>query len=513
MHWFVLFSLLVSTGCQLFTPATPTPQPTLSGEATFEPPLPTQAVTPFPVGTLRPTPEPPAPEDVLSCVSSEDLNPSADGLGDPYYPKLGNGGYDVRHYDLEIGVDLQSNRLDASATLEATANQALRSFTLDFLGYAIEQIVVDGQPAEYTRQGSELTVTPASALQSGQAFTVAVEYSGEPTNVQEQGMRLGWNRYANGVYVASEPSGSSTWYPSNDHPCDKATYRFAITVPEPYMVAANGTLTGMRDNGSTTTYTWEENYPMASYLVTVNIARFVRQEQPGPDGVLVRNYFDQVIADEVDQVFRRQPEMIAFYNSIYGPYPFDAYGVVVVQASFGFALETQTLSLFSSTGLSRQDRENEQVVAHELAHQWFGNSVSLTSWKDIWLNEGFATYSQWLWLEHDRGPGALDEQADGWYESLARSEHPPAGDPSNRDLFNMSVYFRGALTLHALRLRMGDDAFFGLMRSYADRYRYGNATTEDFIALAEEKSGENLESFFQRWLYEEKMPPQAEISR
>lgn len=512
--WILLVSILVATGCQLFTPSAETPTPFSPTAATTSAPgEPTWASTAAPRNTPRPTTPPPDAQEIASCVPEDDLNPSPEGFGDPYFSRLGNGGYDVLHYTLEIDVDMQRNLLRSTAMVDARASEALREFNLDFRGFDIEQVSVDGQPAQYNRSGVELTVIPEAPIEPGQEFTVAVEYEGTPQNSVEQGMRLGWNRYENGIYVASEPSGASSWYPVNDHPCDKASYTFQITVPEPYMVAANGVLTATLDNGDTTTYTWEETHPMASYLATVNIARFVYQEQPGPDGMIVRNYFDQAIAEQVEPVFSRQPEMIAFFNSIYGPYPFDEYGVVVVDASFGFALETQTLSLFSSRGLSRADRENEQVVAHELAHQWFGNSVTLDNWKDIWLNEGFATYSQWLWLEHDRGRAAMESQIDGWYETLARNDHPPAGDPSNRDLFSMSVYFRGGLTLHALRLRLGDDVFFDILRAYADQYAYGNASTDDFIALAEELSGQNLDDFFQAWLYEEEMPPRSEVER
>ncbi len=520
--WVVILALfLAGTGCQLFTNA-PTPgsatatpaQATQAGSATRAP-LPTVDTTPqptIPVDDLRPTPQLPPEDQVRSCDPRSTLNPNLQGLGDEYFPRLGNGGYEVQHYTIEIAAGMSDPGLQATTTLDARALDELARFSLDFNGFRIGSLQVDGQPAQYEQDNGELLVTPAQPLAAGQSFQVAVEYSGEPRNPLEQGMKLGWNRYANGVYVASEPSGASSWYPVNDHPCDKATYRFVITVPEPYVVAANGTLVDTRDNGDTTTYTWEENYPMASYLATVNIARFERQEMAAQNGVLVRNYFDPGISRETRSIFARQPQMIDFFSSLYGPYPFDAYGVVVVDAQFGFALETQTLSLFSSGGLGRPDRDAEQVVAHEMAHQWFGNSVSLTEWQDIWLNEGFATYSQWLWLEHDRGRAVMERQMLGWYDTLERNDHPVPGDPTNRDLFNMSVYFRGGLTLHALRLRLGDDVFFALLRDYATRFQYGNATTMDFIQLAEEHSGQQLGDFFQRWLYQEELPPRSEVT-
>ncbi len=516
-HWVVLAAWVLSLGCQLFTPGTPTPAaptealPDSSATRTAAPSgLPT--ATRPPLGTLAPTPQPPPVSDIQSCRPEEDLDPDEDGLGDPYFPGLGAGGLNVTDYDIQIDFDLEQNNFDAVALITAVATQDLDRFNLDFLGFDINDLTINDQPAEFARQASELTVTPEQTIPAGETFTVRVAYAGTPRNVQAQGMSLGWNRYDNGFYVASEPSGASAWYPVNDHPCDKAAYTFRITVPEPYMVAANGTLVSQEDLGDRVTYTWEEKYPMASYLATVNVAEFEYQEQTNADGVLVRNYFDQAIAESVEPNFRKQPEMIEFFSDLYGPYPFDAYGVVVVEGNFGFALETQTLSLFSSAGLSRLDRDNELVVAHELAHQWFGNSVTLNNWKDIWLNEGFATYSQWLWLEHTSGKAPFERQVSEWYDNLKNSPHPPPGDPSNRDLFNYSVYFRGALTLHALRLYLGDSTFFSLLRAYAGRYRYGNVETKDFIALAEEVSGLELDDFFDAWLYAKEIPPKSEIT-
>jgi aminopeptidase N len=201
--------------------------------------------------------------------------------------------------------------------------------------------------------------------------------------------------------------------------------------------------------------------------------------------------------------------MIAFFSETFGPYPFEAYGVVVADASLPFALETQTLTLFSRAWLEPGGGMDE-LISHELSHQWFGDSVSVARWGDIWLNEGFATYASWLWFEHRDGPQALDVIVSETYRLLEQLSTdgglPPPGDPPAYDLFNISVYDWGAMTLHALRLQVGDEAFFRILRTYYDRYQYGNATTEDFVTVAEEISGQALSAFFERWLYGDTVP-------
>lgn len=451
---------------------------------------------------------------VVGVAEAQGPQAGADGLGDPYYPELGNGGYDALHYSIDLDVDVEGELLSGTTTIQAEATQDLASFNLDFIGFEIEAVTVDGAPAEYGRLGGELTITPGEPLPAGQDFTVAVTYAGRPQPFEPEAIaiRMGWNFFEGGAYVASEPSGAATWYPVNDHPLDKATYSFRITVPGRYAAVANGLLVESIREAEGTTYVWEASDPTASYLVTVNVGEFVLQQQRGPGGLPIRNYFPPDLAGEAAYDFGRTGEMIALYNEAFGPYPFEAYGVVVVDTRLGFALETQTLSLFGRNAVSG-DRRSEGVVAHELAHQWFGNSVSLARWSDIWLNEGFATYATGLWIEHLHGRGALDDWMRGMYNQLLPMEPllKPPGRPSPDDLFSASVYYRGALALHALRLRVGDEAFFDILRTYYARYRDGNATTEDFIAVAEAVSGEELGAFFQGWLYQQEMPPIPEL--
>lgn len=488
---------IIIFGCRLFSPETlPIPRnndPESAVTTTVKP----TAATSIPAPVVASSP---------SCFPSMDLNPDQDGLGDPYYPRLGNGGYDVQHYTLELSVDSDNHVLDGRAEIAAVAMQRLEVFNLDLTGLNVAGVQVNGDPAQHRHVRSELEITPMAALPEGEAFTAVVEYSGIPNPIDGGvGFLLGWNRYDGGSYVASEPAGASTWYPVNDHPCDKASYTFRVTVPEPLMAAANGLLVEEIDNGITRTFVWEMDDPMASYLATVNIDEFEVDEQTGPEGLPIRNYYVVDAADDARVDFARTGEMIEFFSERFGPYPFDAYGVVVVGEELGFALETQTLSLFGRDAVNGQGGA-EQVAAHELAHQWFGNSISLETWQDIWLNEGFATYAQWLWLEETEGREVLDRQVKLWHERLTQMGSNAPGDPGTRDLFGMSVYFRGALTLHALRLKVGEEAFNRILRTYVEEYQGGNAGTEEFTSLAEIVSGQDLEDFFQSWLYEQRTP-------
>jgi aminopeptidase N len=444
-----------------------------------------------------------------SAARAEDPKVGASGIGDPLFPRLGNGGYDVKHYTLDLSANMDDGTVSATATIAAQATDDLSSFNLDLEGLEVSRIIVNGTPADYSRDDHELTVKPARSLQKGQDFTTEIAYHGEPG--------AGWRKYDKGVFVASEPDGAAGWFPVNDHPLDKATYTFRITVPKPFVAAANGLLKDTVDQGSTRTYLWEESKPMASYLATVNVSTFKVQTDTGPGGLPIRNYFPADIKPEEIQQYTRTSQMIEFFSSIYGPYPFEAYGVAVADTSLGFALETQTLSLFGRKSTSRRSPQipSEEVVAHELAHQWYGDSVSLKHWQDIWLNEGFATYSQFLWAEHIEGQQGIDSRIRNIYEASVvteRSTKGTTGRPTADGLFDTElIYLRGALTLHALRLQVGDDAFFRILRTYADRFRYGNAETSDFIAVAEEISKQDLKVLFNSWLYETKLPDIPEM--
>ena len=431
-----------------------------------------------------------------------------DSLDDPYFPQLGNGGYDVAHYNIDLAVDVERNVVSGTTTIAARAVENLPAFNLDWEGPEPAGVVVDGVPAQTSTRNGELVVTPAATITASTIFTTTVAYRGTPDLVGPPDVFTGgWTHYEDGIYVTSEPFGASGWFPANDHPRDKATYTFRITVPEPWIVAANGLLIETIDQGTTTTFVWETTRPMASYLATVNIGDFVITEETGPGDLPVRNYFPRSIAQSAEPVFAPTVEMIGYFEQLFGPYPFEAYGVVVPDQELGFALETQTLSVFGRDIATAPPERVEGIVAHELAHQWFGNSVSVYNWEDIWLSEGFATLGEWLWWEHRGGKEAADEAIRATYAYFLRRSIPPPGRPPATDLFNQGVYGRGGLTLAALRLEVGDERFFQILRTYGERFRYGNASTADFVAVAEEVGGAELDAFFQGWLYEPELPP------
>jgi len=471
-----------------------------------------------PVGTLEPAGTTAAPPDPSTTYPPSDAagttappatgpGPLASGLGDPYFPGLGNSGYDVDHYLIDLTVDPEANHISGTTTVEATATATGDSFTLDFIGLSIESVTVDGEPASYLREGpegGELRID--EVLVAGEAFSVAVTYSGTPITgvTPEVGFPSGWFTNAEGTFVAAEPAAAHTWFPGNDHPTDKAAYTFRVTVPDGMTAVANGAITGITEGAGVKTFTWEMTDPMATYLATIVIAPLQRIEHPPVDGIVLRDYVPPGMVEDIPDSFTKTGEMIEVFSGLFGPYPFDRYGHVVL-SGFPGALETQTMTLFGQAWIDSPF--TEFVVAHELAHQWFGDSVSPATWRDIWLNEGFATYAELLWVEHLYGQVAMQADAASRYDDLERTPHALAGDPRPDSLFGISVYQRGGLTLHALRAEVGDDVFFEILRTWTGRFEFATAGTEDFISLSEELSGSDLGSLFDAWLFSAELPP------
>jgi len=448
-----------------------------------------------------------------SEIPTIQAEPGAPGIGDSLYPQFGNGGYDVQHYTLDLTVkDIATSDLEGHTTIEARATQNLNSFNLDFIGFKITNIIVNGQPAKFRRSGQELTITPPKPLNENESFMAEIQYQGSPGKMESIALPLqtGWIKFDNGSFVLSEPDGAASFYPVNDHPLDKASYTFRVTVPKPFEVAANGLQTETIDRGEMTTFVFEERDPMASYLATVDIGEFDVETSQAANGIPIRNYYPTSVTEDVRKLFERQADMLVYFSDIFGEYPFETYGALVVDKKFGAALENQTMSIFSIEMVDpKKSDETQQVIAHELAHQWFGDSVSLADWRDIWLNESFATYAQGLWIEHTQGRVALQAWIRKLYAFVLenRKTMSPPGEPSADDLFNGGVYYWGALGLHALRLEVGDEQFFRILKTYYHRFKGRNARTSDFIAVAEEISGKDLTAFFNSWLYSDTLAP------
>jgi aminopeptidase N len=440
----------------------------------------------------------------------------AAGAGDPYFPLQGNGGYDVAHYDLVLdtgpATGPATGRLDGTATITATAMQPLRTFDLDLRrNLTVSAVTVDGRPASFAQPpslGQELVVTPAVPLRAGTGFTVVVRYSGVPTAVTDpDGSIEGWVSTPDGAFVVNEPQGSPGWYPCNDTPDDKATYDFHVTVPAGVTAVANGELAGPpRTGAGRTTFDWHLAQPVSTYLSFATTGKFQVSTGRTPGGIPYYTAVDPALAADSRKPLAQLPAIVDFFGTVFGTYPFSSAGALVDDApEVGYALETATRPSFDSA-------PDELTVAHELAHQWFGDSVTLARWRDIWLNEGFAEWASWFWSEHT-GQTSAQQFFEKYYSTPASETdfwNPPPGNPGDAaDIFDDSIYERGAMTLQALRVKLGDDAaFLGLLHDWQTSHRYGNARVEDFVAFTEARFPQvpGLDRFFRVWLYDAGKP-------
>ena len=429
-------------------------------------------------------------------VNAPDTDPGTLDPADPYFPKLGNSGYDVEHYDIAIDSGFPLPGLVGDTRLRATATRKLSAFNLDLRGLEVHSVAVDGKRARFVRSDGELVVTPRAPLFEGDEFHVRVKYSGTPETgtIPSIGAPNGWLTDEAGVTTLDEPDGASLWFPANDHPSDKASFTFRVTVPDPVVAVANGELRSQRSKNARTTWVWAEAAPMATYLAQVVIGDLDIVDGGTVDGVHIRNAFARDSRAAGEEVAASTPEMLALFAEQVGPFPFDTYGIVVPAGELnGLAFEAQTFSVFAPDAL------DPVLLAHELAHQWFGDWVSPATWREIWLNEGFATYLEWVWEEHASGI-PLATSADRAARLVARDTDVQTDDPGLDDMFGVAPYERGGLTLYALRTTVGDDAFNRILRTYLARYGGEVATTEDFIRVASDVAGRDLESSFRSWL-------------
>ena len=450
----------------------------------------------------------PSPTTTSTTSTSEPRlagTPGAAGIGDPYYPGLGNGGFDVQHYTLDLTWLADEGVLEGVTTIEATATQDLSRFDLDLSGLEVRAVTVEGEAAGVSRDERELVIDPATDIADASDFTVVVTYRGAPEPIDEATdvYEPGWHTDGREAYVVSEPSGARSFFPVSDHPTDKATYTIRVTAPEDQTVVANGLLVGQSDTGhGQRSWTYEAPDPMASYLVQVAIGDYELVAGGRVGDVTIRHAFHRSLADRAAVAVEGTAEMVDLLDDVYGPFPFAAYGLVAVDESLGFALETQTLTIIGADTVAL-GRGADQILLHELAHQWVGDAVSPATWKDIWLNEGFATYAEWLWLERTGQTSAADSARQ--YEGIPELDRPP-GDPGADDLFASTVYIRGGMTLQALREEVGDEDFFEILRTWIERNRGHAASTADLIALCEEISGDELDALFQEWVYAPALP-------
>ncbi|MFI6598713.1 M1 family metallopeptidase [Nonomuraea sp. NPDC050536] len=444
------------------------------------------------------------------------FTPGAPGAGDPYFPDMGNGGYDVAHYDIALKYDPATKSITATTKILASATQNLSRFNLDFLGpLQISDVSVNGRQATYQRTGAqELEITPSRGLRNGQPFTTQVTYSGAPQTIDDPALGIsGWVNTSDGGLMLNQPIGAATVYPVNDSPQDKATYTFTITAPEGLTSLANGDPAGSWTKDGWTTARWVMGQPMASELTVIAIGKFTVTDGVTPGGVRNITAIDTTLdtAPGQDADFQNRTATVTDWeSSIYGRYPFGSTGGIVDDAHVAYALETQGRPVYDRYGRPGQN-PSDGLLAHELGHQWFGDSVTPKRWADIWLNEGFATYSEWLYAEHTGGQSvqasfdetyATDASDDLWQGKVA--------DPGRDHIFDGLVYDRGAMTLHMIRKTIGDDRFFTLLKLWPTVHRHGNASTEDFTTFVKRIAGHanagQLDALFATWLYSEGKP-------
>jgi aminopeptidase N len=437
------------------------------------------------------------------------VSPQQKVEADPYFPANGDPRYRVNRYELTLDYRPGPNRLAGTARLGAIAGRApLAEFQLNLADFRIGRVRVDGRAPHYTHRGGRLRIRPAKPIRAGAAFTVEVHWSGNPKPVTSPWGGIGWEELEDGALVASQPVGAPSWYPCNDRPADKASYQISVTTPSAYSVVVGGRLLTRTTKASTTTWVYEQSAPTSSYLVGLSIGRYqtVLLGDPGEGGVPQYGHIPARLLPQFSRDFARQPAMMELFQELFGPYPFGEYAVVVTEEELDVPVEAQGLSLFGANHVDGA-RGSERLVAHELAHQWFGNSVTVADWRHIWLNEGFAKYAEWLWSERSGGLTAAQLAATAHRKLSSLPQDLRLSDPGRKRMFDDRLYERGGLVLHAVRCALGEEAFFRMLRGWAGVHRAGTVTTGTFITHAARFASRPLDDLFTAWLEETALPP------
>ncbi|BDP40945.1 zinc metalloprotease [Deinococcus aetherius] len=465
----------------------------------------------------------PSPPSPLTIPARPVTSTPADTLRDPIFPGLGQAGLDVRHYDVALTVERPGTpELRGAVTLTLASTRALPEVRLDFLGPAVTAVRWNGRAAPFRVDAAaqKLVVTPPAPLLPGHEAHLSVEYRGRPGVILDPGfgaapVELGWQSVpaaggrAGANFALSEPHGTHTFLPCNDHPSDKATFTTRITVPQGYVAAASGVEGPVGEGNGTRTFVFTQAEPIPTYVLGLFVDRFERVTAPpvpvGVNGAPVarRDYFPVSTPPNVRAVYTRTGEALRVLSDWFGPYPFGAYGTAVVTPRLP-ALETATLSTIPVTS-------GERTSVHELAHQWFGNAVSPATWADVWLNEGFATYSELIWTEAQGEDGGA--VVTRWYDTLVRAGTRPLVATREEQLFDRSAYQRGALALQALRVAVGDGAFRAFLRAYTARFSGGTVSTAEFLAFARAQTGERGEAALRLWVESPGLPPLPVVAR
>jgi aminopeptidase N len=426
-------------------------------------------------------------------------------VSDPYLPDHGNPGYAVQHYDLDLDYRVATNRLSGRARLTVVAHEALSGLSLDLAHLRVAKVTAGSRRvSRFSQRAGKLHVSFAAPVPDGSVVVLDIAYGGAPQPLDGPWGEVGWEELSDGVIVAGQPDGAPSWFPCNDLPAQKASFRITVAAESPYTVVANGALIDRRVRASRTTWVFEQPEPMAPYLATVQIGRYDRQTERAV--VPLHTVVPARLRRGVVHDFARQAEMLAAFVDMFGPYPFAEYTVVVTDDDLEIPLEAQGLSVFGANHVDGR-RGSERLVAHELAHQWFGNSLTVARWQDIWLHEGFACYAEWLWSERADNEPADAYARDAWRALSGLPQDLVLADPGPELMFDDRLYKRGALTLHALRGRVGDDTFFALLKSWAAIHRHGSVSTDAFLAHAQRQTDAPVTELLRGWLETKPLPP------
>ncbi|MYR25072.1 MULTISPECIES: M1 family metallopeptidase [unclassified Streptomyces] len=454
----------------------------------------------------------------LALIAAAAPSPGPQGIGDRLFPALGNPGYDVLAYDLSLTYKGDNRApLEAVTRVTARAEAPLDRLNLDFSHGEVHSVTVNGRAARHASAGQDLVVTPEARVRPGERLRIVVRHTSDPRPPGAGQGEGGWVRTKDGLAMANQADAAHRVFPGNDHPSDKADFTFRVTAPRGVTVVANGLLAGRADAaGGATTWTYRTLHPMATELAQLSLGRSAVPRRPGPHGLPVRDVVPAADRERLEPWLRRTPGQLRWMEKRVGTFPFEAYGVLVADTNTGFELETQTLSLFERrlfTDSRYPEWYVDSVLVHELAHQWFGDSVSPRTWSDLWLNEGHATWYETLYAEERGGP-TLERRmreaygaSDGWRAEGGPPARPKAPGNGKISIFRPVVYDGSALVLYALRQEVGADAFSRIERRWVAEHRDGTADTAAFVRLASDVAGRDLGAFLHPWLYGAKTPP------
>ncbi len=444
-----------------------------------------------------------------SALTRESVARPASGIGDPYYPADGNPGYNVVSYHVVLDYYTKHESIRATTVVRSLAKQRLTSFHLDLKGLRVGSVAVDGRRATWARRGAhELVVTPARAVRSGEPFATRVTYAGKLRYVLDAGSPSGWTsaRTPGSGFIAGEPHGCAIWYPCNDHPTDKARFSLTATVPRPLAVISGGdqgrTSAGVRHGAKVRTYRWRLGERTATYLTTMYIDKLTFERSRLADGTKVVSAYGPR-PGRAQQRESKLPEILRVLSRRWGQYPAPQAGGIFVSDSIPYELETYTRPVYSrSTSLI--------TIVHENGHQWWGDNVSLRRWRDICLNECLASYSEWLWDEHN----GVNLDRRYRHQIKERGRHlfrMNLYDMGPDHEFDFAVYVKGKFFVHALRNKVGDRRFFSAMRSIQRNFAGGNISMNALRNHLERRTDVDLRSFWRQWVYKTVVPSDANL--